>query len=89
MEILGCAGSGPTFMIEYKANQMEVGTLKPKEVWYVDSSASKHMENHEEWFFNFEKPKHLGVFEPGDDTVHPIEHIGDVPLSHVGQRGIM
>ena len=29
------------------------------------------------------------MVETGDDTPHPIEHIGDVPLSHVGQKGIM
>ena len=36
-----------------------------------------------------EKPEQPGVIETGDDTPHPIEHIGDVPLSHVGQKGIM
>ena len=29
------------------------------------------------------------VVETDDDTPHPIKHIGDVPLSHVSQRGIM
>ena len=36
-----------------------------------------------------EKPEQRGVIETNDDTPHPIEHIGDVPLSHVGQKGIM
>ena len=31
-----CAGTGPTFVIKHKANRMGVGTLKSKEVWYVD-----------------------------------------------------
>ena len=31
----------------------------------------------------------MGVIETGDDTPHPIEHIGDIPLTHVGQKGIM
>ena len=27
------------------------------------------------------------MVETGYDTPHPIEHVGDVPLSHVGQKG--
>ena len=47
------------------------------------------MKNHEEWFSSLEKPEQPGVVETGDDTAHPIEHIEDIPLSYVGQRGIM
>jgi hypothetical protein len=50
-------------------------------VWYVDSGASNHMTHHGEWFRdvkNLEKP---GYVEMGDDTTHPIAHIGNVPLA--------
>ena len=50
------------------------------DVWYVDSGASNHMTYHGEWFRavkNLEKP---GYVETGDDTAHPIAHIGIVPL---------
>ena len=43
--------------------------------------------NNEEWFSSLEKPEQSEVVETGDDIVHPIEHIGDVPLSHVDQKG--
>ena len=63
---------------------------KSEEVWYVESGSSKHnMTNHKEWFSFLEKPEKLGVVETGDNTPHPIEQIGDVPLSHVGPKGVM
>ena len=34
-----------------------------------------------------EKPEKPGVVETGDDTPHTIEHVGEVPLNHVGQKG--
>ena len=45
------------------------------------------MTSHEEWFSHLEKPEQPGVVETGDDICHPIEHIGGVPLSYVGQKG--
>ena len=42
---------------------------------------------HEEGFSHLKKPEQLGVVETSDDTSHPIEHIGDVPLSHVEKKG--
>ena len=45
------------------------------------------MTSHEEWFSYLEKPEHHGVVEIGDDTPHTIKHVGEVPLSHVGQKG--
>ena len=38
---------------------------------------------------NLTSMKNLGFMETGYDTVHAIEHIGDVHLSHVGQGGCM
>ena len=57
------------------------------EVWYVDSGASNHMTSHEEWFLYVEKPEQPGVVEIGEDTPHLIEHLSEIPLSHVGQKG--
>ena len=45
------------------------------------------MKSHEEWFSYLEKSEQRGVVKTGDDTPHPIEHVGKVPLSHVGQKG--
>ena len=47
------------------------------------------MTSHEEWFSNLEKSEQLGVVETRDDTSHPIEHVGEVPLNHVGQNGVV
>ena len=68
---------------------MGVRTSKPEDLCYVDSDAGNHMKNHEEWFSSLEKSEQQRVVETGDDTIHPIEHIDDVPLSHVNQRGLM
>ena len=61
---------------------MKKTTPKSDEVWYVDFGASNHMTSHKEWFSYLEKP-----MQPGDDTLHPIENVGEVPLSHVEQKG--
>ena len=45
------------------------------------------MTSHKEWFSYLEKPMQPGVVAAGDDTLHPIENVGEVPLSHVGQKG--
>ena len=56
------------------------------DVWYVDSGASNHMTCHKEWFSYLKKQMQPGVVATGDDTPHPIENVGKVPLSHVGQK---
>ena len=73
-------------VIKHKANRMGASDSKLEEVWYMDSGASNHMTNHKEWFSFHKKPEKLGLVETGDDTPHPIEHIGDVALSHVSQN---
>ena len=72
--------------MKHKANSMVVNTSKPNEVWYVEYRASNHITSHEEWFSYLEKPEQPGVVEIGD-TPHTIEHVRDVRLSHVGQKG--
>ena len=51
------------------------------DVWYVDSGASNHMTHHKNWFNELHVPEQPGYVETGDDTVHPIEHVGNVPLA--------
>ena len=50
-------------------------------VWYVDSGASNHMTSHGEWFKEMQTLENPGYVETGDDTAHPIAHMGNVPLS--------
>ena len=45
------------------------------------------MTSHKEWFSYLEKPEQPGVVATGDDTLHPIENVGEVPLTHVGRKG--
>ena len=70
-------------MVKHMANSMKKTTSQSDEVWYVDSRASNHMMSHEEWFSYLEKPEQPGVVETGNETLHPIEHVGEVPLTHV------
>ena len=51
------------------------------DVWYVNSGASNHMMHHKNWFNKLHAPEKLGYVETSDDTLHPIEHVGKVPLS--------
>ena len=75
---------GPAFVMKRKANSMVVNMSNSNEVWYVDSGVSNHMTSREEWFLYLEKLEKQGLVEIGDDTPHTIEHVGEVPLSHVG-----
>ena len=51
------------------------------DVWYVDLGASNHMTHHKNWFNKLRAPEKPGYVKRGDDTLHPIEHVGKVPLS--------
>ena len=44
------------------------------------------MTSNEEWFSYMEKPEKQGVVKTGDNIPHTIEHVGEVLLSHVGQK---
>ena len=70
-------------MTRHEANSMKQTTPKSDKVWYVDSGASNHMTCHKEWLLYLEKPMQPGVVATGDDTLHPIANVGEVPLSHV------
>ena len=88
-EGLGRAKTGPALVMKHKTNHMGVCTSKPEEVWYVDFGASNHMTNHTEWFSSLEKLEQSRVVETGNNTQHPIKHVGDIPLNHVSQKGVM
>ena len=45
------------------------------------------MTNYKERFSFLKRPEKSGVVKTGDDTPHPIEHIVEVPLNHVGHKG--
>ena len=45
------------------------------------------MTSHEVWFLYLKKSEQLGVLETGDDTPHTNEHVGEVLLDHVCQKG--
>ena len=47
-------------------------------LWYVDLGA---LNNHGKLFKGMKQLAKLGYVETGDDTTHPIAHVGDVPLS--------
>ena len=61
--------------MKHKASSMKKSTLKPNEVWYVDSGASNHMTSHIVVLLPGETEQ-PGVVEIRDDTLHPIEHVG-------------
>jgi hypothetical protein len=54
----------------------------PNSVWFVNSGASNHMTSHEDWFRELRKPERPRYVEIGDDTTHPIQHIGNVPFGN-------
>ena len=65
---------------------MKKTTSGSKKVWYVDSGALNHMTSHEEWFSFLEKLEQPRFVKTGDDTPHPIEHVREVHLRHVGKK---
>ena len=73
-------------MIKHMENLMKKATSQSDEVWYIDSGASNHTTSHEEWFLYLERLEQSGVVKARDDTPHPIEHVIEVPFSHVGQK---
>ena len=54
-----------------------------EDVWFVYSSASKHMTSHQEWFPDLREPEQPSYVEIGDDT---IQHVGNVPFGKDGEQ---
>ena len=70
------------FVMQHVINSVSDDVVKcGNDVWYVDSGASNHMTSHGEWFKDMHDPEQPGFVETGDDTAHPIAHVGNVPLS--------
>ena len=69
------------FVMQHVMNTMIAENPTKDDVCYVDSSASNHMTSRGEWFRDMRKPEVLGFVQTGDDTAHPIAHVGDVPLN--------
>ena len=51
------------------------------DVCYVYSSASNHMTCHNTWFNKMKEPSKPSYVEIGDDTMHLVQHVGNVPLT--------
>ena len=47
----------------------------------MDLDSSNHMTSHGEWFKDMKTLQNPGYVEIGDDTMHPIAHTGNVPLT--------
>ena len=44
------------------------------------------MTSHKEWFCELREPERPGYVETGEDTMHLIQHIGNVPFSEKGNQ---
>ena len=69
------------FIMQHMVNAMIADVHASEDVWYVDSGASNHMTSCGEWFREMNDLNAPGYVEIGDDTTHPIAHIGKVPLN--------
>ena len=78
------------FVFRHKAPSMSAqgstDTSPSDIVWFVDSRAFNRMKSHEVWFRQLRKPNPPGYVEIGDDTNHPIRHIGNVPFGNDGKQ---
>ncbi|WP_139158356.1 DDE-type integrase/transposase/recombinase, partial [Enterobacter cloacae complex sp. GF14B] len=69
------------FVMQHVMNTMTAENSTQDDVWYVDSGASNHMTSRGEWFRDMRKPDVSGYVQTGDDTAHPIAHVGGIPLN--------
>ena len=44
------------------------------------------MMSHQEWFHDLRTSDRPDYIETGDDTTHPIQHIGNVPFGKYGEQ---
>ena len=73
------------FAMQQKMHSATMQDHMRDDVWYVDSGASNHMTSRGNWFKELDAMRTPGYVETGDDTVHPIEHMGRVPVTQVTQ----
>ena len=69
------------FVMQHMLSSITGDVSQSSDVWYVDSGASNHMTSHGEWFGEMQKLQKPGYVETGDDSAHPIAHVGKVLLS--------
>ena len=55
-------------------------TSNSEDEWFVDFRVSKHMTSHQEWLWDLRELHRPGYVKTGDDTTHPIQHVGNVPF---------
>ena len=79
--------------MRHRANSMvasdsakSTSTSNSEHVWFIDSGASHHMMSPQEWFCDLRMLDRPGYIETGDDTLHPIRHIDDVPFGKEGEQ---
>ena len=78
------------FVMRHKAIFMTTtnptNTSNSEYVWFVNTGTSNHMMSHEDWFGELQKPERTDYVETGDDTVHPIKHVDNVPFGEEGNQ---
>ena len=57
-------------------------TFNSEDVWFV----VKSYDVHQEWFRALSMPDRPNYIDLGDDTTHPIQHIGNIPFSKDGKN---
>ena len=76
--------------MKHRANSTSASTStnasNPEDLWFIDFGASNHMMSHQEWFQDLRVPDRPGYVETGDDTTHPIWHVGNVPFGKEGEQ---
>ena len=76
--------------MQHRANLMMelclINTPSSEDVWFVNSGASNHITSHAFWFQELLKPNQPIFVETGDDTIHPIQHVGNVPFGKEGNQ---
>ena len=68
------------FAMQHLVNAMTTYVHASDSVWYANLGASNHMTSHGEWFNEMKQLDGPGYVETGDDSTHPIAHVGKVPL---------
>ena len=53
-----------------------------EDVWFVDSGTPNHITSYQESFRDLRESNRPGYVEIGDDTTHPVRHVGNVSRTH-------
>ena len=78
------------FIMRYKAHSMSTSsptnTSPLDNVRFVDPRASNHVTSHKVWFWELWKPDRVDYVETRDDTIHPLQHIGNIRFDNDGKQ---